>query len=215
MAAFTEGGGVRGCHGHSRSRPGESTDAPTPPKVRGHVTGNDDVGSFLALVTRQNTAVHQYSELLKYRTPESSPMGAKRTSTACRCYLTSPTLAIRTSHRHSRKRQAFCGPLSPILPNESPDIQSTTNSSSPTVLLDSDDLSGSREIHRVSSCDERTFLHLLHRPLELFLPSIYMVEHLFIHERLHAKLQSLDDIDSLQWLECFHPFTAVKISTCL
>jgi hypothetical protein len=43
-----------------------------------------------------------------------------------------------------------------------------------------------------------------------FFPSIYMVEHLYVHEPQHFRSQWQNDIENIQWLEIFHPFTAVK-----
>jgi hypothetical protein len=41
-----------------------------------------------------------------------------------------------------------------------------------------------------------------------FFPSIYMVEHLYIYNEHRYRPQY--DIENMQWLEIFHPFTAVK-----
>jgi len=43
-----------------------------------------------------------------------------------------------------------------------------------------------------------------------FFPSIYMVEHLYIHGPRNLLPQWQDDIESMQWLEILHPFTTVK-----
>jgi hypothetical protein len=43
-----------------------------------------------------------------------------------------------------------------------------------------------------------------------FFPSIYMVEHLYIHEPRYLPSQWQDETENMQWLEMFHPFTAVK-----
>jgi len=43
-----------------------------------------------------------------------------------------------------------------------------------------------------------------------FFPSIHIVEHLFIYEPLYLQDEWPEDIESPQWLEVFHPFTAVK-----
>ena len=43
-----------------------------------------------------------------------------------------------------------------------------------------------------------------------FFPSIYMVEHLYIYGPRYLPSQWQDDIENMQWLEIFHPFTAVK-----
>jgi hypothetical protein len=40
-----------------------------------------------------------------------------------------------------------------------------------------------------------------------FFPSVYLVEHLYIYE---LRNQPQYDIENMQWLEIFHPFTAVK-----
>ena len=42
-----------------------------------------------------------------------------------------------------------------------------------------------------------------------FSPSIYTVEHLYIYSR-SLRSQWQDDIENVQWLEVFHPFTALK-----
>ena len=64
-----------------------------------------------------------------------------------------PYLANRASHKRSRKRHALSGLLSLILPDQ---IARCRICSTPPILIDSDDLSGSRATHRVSSYDERT-----------------------------------------------------------
>jgi hypothetical protein len=48
--------------------------------------------------------------------------------------------------------------------------------------------------------------------LTSFIPSIRVVEQLYIYysRNLPPQLQDLQDIESIQWLELFHPFTAVK-----
>ena len=43
-----------------------------------------------------------------------------------------------------------------------------------------------------------------------FTPSIYMVEHLYIYGSRYLPSQWQDDIENMQWLEIFRPFTAVK-----
>jgi hypothetical protein len=43
-----------------------------------------------------------------------------------------------------------------------------------------------------------------------FFSSIYMVEQLYIYEPEYFPSQWQDDIESMQWLELFHPFIAVK-----
>ena len=43
-----------------------------------------------------------------------------------------------------------------------------------------------------------------------FFPSIYMMEHLYIYEPRYLSSQWQDDVKNTQWLEIFHPFTAVK-----
>jgi hypothetical protein len=78
--------------------------------------------------------------------------------------VTSPYLANRASHRHSRKSQALCGLLSLMLPNR---IARPRICSTPPILIDSDGHSGSRVTHRVSSYDERTS----HVPCLQLLPS--------------------------------------------
>ena len=42
------------------------------------------------------------------------------------------------------------------------------------------------------------------------IPFIYMVEHLYIYEPRYLLSQWQDDIENIQWLELFLPFTAVK-----
>ena len=43
-----------------------------------------------------------------------------------------------------------------------------------------------------------------------FFPSIHMVEHLYIEAIYNLQPQWQDDAEKMQWLEFFHPFTAVK-----
>ena len=43
-----------------------------------------------------------------------------------------------------------------------------------------------------------------------FFPSIHIVEHLFIYEPLYFQDEWPEEIESPQWLEVFHPLTAVK-----
>ena len=43
-----------------------------------------------------------------------------------------------------------------------------------------------------------------------FLPFTYMVEHLYIDVPRFPPLQGLDDIEDVQWLDIFYPFTIVK-----
>ena len=43
-----------------------------------------------------------------------------------------------------------------------------------------------------------------------FIPSIYMVEHLYIYGRRNLSPHWQDDIENMQWLEIFYPFTSVK-----
>ena len=68
---------------------------------------------------------------------------------------------------------------------------------------------------------KRTGLQISCRPLDWqlssiaqvftsFFPSIHMVEHLFVYELRHLPPRWHDDIENMQWLECFHPFTGVK-----
>ena len=65
--------------------------------------------------------------------------------------------------------------------------------------------------------DDKSTLTILHRESDglllslaqvftSFIPSIYMVEHLY----LYGRPQWLDDAEGIQWLEFFRPFTAVK-----
>jgi hypothetical protein len=61
------------------------------------------------------------------------------------------------------------------------------------------------------SCKELDWkLSSLAQVLTPFFPSIYMVEHLYIYEPQHFPSQWQGDIENIQWLEVFHPFTAVK-----
>jgi hypothetical protein len=61
------------------------------------------------------------------------------------------------------------------------------------------------------SCKELDWqLSSLAQVLTPFFPSIYLVEHLYIHEPQNFPTQRLDDVENVQWLELFHPFTAVK-----
>jgi hypothetical protein len=53
-------------------------------------------------------------------------------------------------------------------------------------------------------------LSSLAQVLTSFLPSINMVEHLYVHRPRYLSSQWQDDIENMQWLEIFHPFTAVK-----
>ena len=55
-------------------------------------------------------------------------------------------------------------------------------------------------------------LSSLAQVLTSFYPSIYMVEHLYIHEPGPEVSQTewQVDIENMQWLDIFHPFTAVK-----
>jgi hypothetical protein len=57
-------------------------------------------------------------------------------------------------------------------------------------------------------------LSSLAQVLTSFIPSIYMVEQLYIHMMIHSSgyfpLRLQDDIENMQWPEIFHPFTAVK-----
>ena len=46
--------------------------------------------------------------------------------------------------------------------------------------------------------------------LVLFLPFTYMVEHLYIDGPRYLPSQWLDNIEDVQWLDTFYPFTAVK-----
>jgi hypothetical protein len=46
--------------------------------------------------------------------------------------------------------------------------------------------------------------------LTSFFPSIYMVEHLYIYGPRILPSQWQDNFENMQWLEIFHPFTAVK-----
>ena len=68
---------------------------------------------------------------------------------------------------------------------------------------------------------KRTGLQISCRPLDWqlssiaqvftsFFPSIHMVEHLFVYELRHLPPRWHDDIENMQWLECFHLFTGVK-----
>jgi hypothetical protein len=53
--------------------------------------------------------------------------------------------------------------------------------------------------------------HSLSQIFTLFIPSICMVEHLYIYgRRQHVPALFLEDSDNVQWLEVLHPFTAVK-----
>jgi len=61
------------------------------------------------------------------------------------------------------------------------------------------------------SCRELDWqLSSLEQVLIPFFPSVYTVEYLYIHGPRYMPLQWRDDIDIMQWLEIFHPFTAVK-----
>ena len=53
-------------------------------------------------------------------------------------------------------------------------------------------------------------LSALAQVLTSFYPSIYMVEHLYIHESGFSQKEWLVEVESMQWLEIFHLFTAVK-----
>jgi F-box-like len=46
--------------------------------------------------------------------------------------------------------------------------------------------------------------------LESLFPSIYIVKHLYIYGSGRSQTQFGDDIDDMQWLDIFYPFTAVK-----
>ena len=53
-------------------------------------------------------------------------------------------------------------------------------------------------------------LSSLEQVITSFYPSIYTVEHLYIHKRQLPQTQQQLDLENMQWLEIFHPFTAVK-----
>jgi hypothetical protein len=53
-------------------------------------------------------------------------------------------------------------------------------------------------------------LSSLPQVLTSFFPSIYMVEHLYINGFGHFSSYWQDDVEDMQWLENFQPFTSVK-----
>ena len=53
-------------------------------------------------------------------------------------------------------------------------------------------------------------LSSLAQVLTSFLPSAHLVEHLYIHRPRYLSSQWQDDIENMQWLEIFHPFSTVK-----
>ena len=69
---------------------------------------------------------------------------------------------------------------------------------------------GGESMLRISCEELNRQLSSLKLVFPLFVPSIYMVEHLYIYGFRYLPLRPQDRVENIQWLECFHPFTAVK-----
>jgi hypothetical protein len=63
---------------------------------------------------------------------------------------------------------------------------------------------------RISCTRSDWQLSSLAQAIPLFFPSIYLVEYLYIYEPLFFPSEVQDEIENTQWLELFHPFSAVK-----
>ena len=69
---------------------------------------------------------------------------------------------------------------------------------------------GGESVLRISCGELDWQLSSLLQVLPSFFPSIHIAEHLYIYESRYLPSQWQDDVESMQWLEIFQPFTALK-----